>query len=298
MPRISSLSTALALCLWGGSALAAPAGTVLFSQPGSQIVDAGGTPRPAQRGDVLQHGERLLTPAGGISQVLLPDGSILGVRPGSELRFDPPSGAAPTVVALLQGSVRAIAAELMDSKRPSAMTLMSGQATLQLKGADVETTVVGDKQRNAVDPGSYSRLLTGTASIGKGSLVEPLSPRQVSFVGPSTVAPVTLSAVSPDLFGSRLPSPSLSDGSKTGTSIGVSSPTVAPPPDGSKTLLAPAPTLTLPTSGLTVSAPKTTLILAPLPPPPPKPVTIITPPTITVDPPKLPVVSCRILKTC
>lgn len=281
MSRISSLSTALALCLWGGTVLAAPAGTVLFTQTGSQIVDAAGTPRPAQRGDVLQHGERLLTPEGGISQVLLPDGSILGVRPGSELRFDPPSGAAPTVVALLRGSVRAIAAELMDSKRPSAMTLMSGQATLQLKGADVETTVVGDAQRNAVDPGSYSRLLTGSASIGKGSLVEPLNPRQVSFVGPATVAPVTLSSVSPDLFGSRLLSP-----------------TVAPSPDASKTLLAPAPTLTLPTSSLTVSAPKTTLILAPLPPPPPKPVTIITPPTITLDPPKLPVVSCRILRTC
>jgi len=80
MARIPLAPIAAALCLLGTCALAAPAGTMLFSQTGSQIVDANGVPRPAQRGDVLQHGETLRTPLGGISQVLMPDGSILGVR--------------------------------------------------------------------------------------------------------------------------------------------------------------------------------------------------------------------------
>ena len=273
MPRIAYPPIALALFLWAGYSLAAPAGTVLFTQTGSQIVDANGIPRPAQRGDVLQHGERLQTPEGGISQVLMQDGSILGVRPGTELRFDPPAANAPTVVSLLQGSVRVIGAELMDARRTSAMTLMSGPATLQLKAADVETTVVGDK-RGTMDPGSYSRLLTGTASIGKGALVEPLPTRQVSFVGPTAVTPVTLSSVSPELFGSRLISPStLTDGAKTAT--GISSPSLSLSPEGSRLVVAPAPTLTSPTGGLTVSPLKTTLVVAPLPPPPPPPTTCL-----------------------
>lgn len=295
MARIPLAPIAAALCLLGTCALAAPAGTVLFSQTGAQIVDANGVPRPAQRGDVLQQGETLRTPSGGISQVLMLDGSILGVRPDTELRFDPPAGSAPTVLSLLQGSVRVIASELMDAKRPSAMTLMSGQATLQLKGGDVETTVVGDKQRGTVDPGSYSRLITGNASIGKGSLVEPLSPRQVSFVGSANLAPVTLSAVSPDLFGSKVPAPLGTDGGKT-AALGLNSPTLQLPADGGK-MLAPPPSLNT-GSTLTLTAPKTTtLVLAPLPPPPPKPVAIITPPII-VQPPKLPVISCQILRTC
>lgn len=295
MPRIHILSAAIALSLMGSMALAAPAGTVLFTQAGSQIVDANGVQRPAQRGDVLQHGERLLTPEGSISQVLMQDGSILGARPGSELRFDPPAaGGAPGAVALLQGSVRVIASELMDSKRPSTLTLTSGPATLQLKGADLETTVISDKQRSNVDPGSYSRLLTGTASIGKGTLVEPLPTRQVSFVGPTTVAPVTLTSVSPDLFGSRLASPTLTDTPKT--TVGVNNPTL-PAPTESRPVVPLTSPLVLPPGGLTISPPKTTLVLAPLP-PPPRTITVITPPVVVTPPPKLPVVSCKVLRTC
>lgn len=283
MAHMSHAPLAAVLSLLSLGALAAPAGTVLFTQPGSQIVDANGVSRPAQRGDVLQHGEKLQTPAGGISQVRMLDGSILGVRPATELRFDPPAGNAPTVVSLLQGSVRVIASELMDSKRPSAMTLMSGQATLQLKGADVETTVVTDKQPGKTDPGSYSRLITGSASIAKGALVEPLSPREVSFVGTATRAPVTLASPAPDLFGSKL------DTSKTAV-LGTASPL----PSGSK-VLAPVITANLGTVPVkTAPLP----VLAPLPPPPPKQVIIITAPPITLQPPKLPVISCTILKTC
>lgn len=274
MARIPLAPIAAALCLLGTCALAAPAGTVLFSQTGAQIVDANGVPRPAQRGDVLQQGETLRTPSGGISQVLMLDGSILGVRPDTALRFDPSTGNTPTVVSLLQGSVRVIASELMDAKRPSTLTLLSGQATLQLKGGDVETTVVDDKQRGTMDPGSYSRLITGNAIIGKGSLLEPLSPRQVSFVGSTNLAPVTLTAVSPEVFGSKV---------------------LTLPTDGGK-ILAPAPSL-VGGNTLTLTAPKTTpLVLAPLP-PPPKPVTILTTPII-VQPPTLPVISCKISRTC
>lgn len=287
-----------ALCLLSTHVLAAPAGTVLFTQAGSQIVDAAGGTRPAKRGDVLQHGDTLRTPAGGISQVLMQDGSILGVRPETELRFDPPEGNTLPVVSLLQGSVRAIASELMDAKRTSGMTLVSGQATLRLKGGDVETTMVDDKRRSTMDPGSYSRLITGNASVSKGSLVEPLSPRQVSFVGSTNLAPVTLTSVAPELFDSKLTLPSTGtlDISKT-TVLNTSGTTLSPPtPDGK--VAAPVTSPILNTSNLSISPTKTTVVLAPLPPPPPKLGPIITVTPIVVQPPKLPVVSCKILRTC
>jgi hypothetical protein len=189
--------------------LAAPAGTLLFAQPGSQIIGENGQARPAKRGDVVESGERLLTPPGGISQVLLPDGSLVGVRPGAELKFELPTSASDRaiIVSLLQGSVRVIGSELMDLKKPSALTFLSGNATLKLRGADLETALV--KSQDSPTPGSneagsYSRLLVGTGSINTGSTVTPLAPRQVSFVGPTNVAPITLSAVSPSLFSSSI----------------------------------------------------------------------------------------------
>lgn len=285
MKRIVPL-TALAagVGLLCSGALAAPVGTVLFSQAGSQIVGANGVPRAAQRGDVLQHGEKLKTPSGGIAQVLMLDGSILGVRPDTELRFEPPVGNAPTAVSLLQGSVRAIASELMDSKRPSAMTLMSGQATLRLKGGDVESTVVDEKQRQGVDAGSYNRLITGDASIGKGSVVEPLSPRQVSFVGSTALAPVTLTTVSPDLFGSKLALP-------VGGALDTSKTTILSASE--KPVLVPLTSTVLNTTSLG-TVPKTTVVLQPLPPPPPK-IVILAPP-VTLQPPRLPNVTCTLTR--
>jgi hypothetical protein len=266
MAYIPHAPLAAALCLLSLGALAAPAGTVLFTQPGSQIVDANGVPRPAQRGDVLQHGDKLQTPRGGISQVRMLDGSILGVRPATELRFDPPAGNVPTVVSLLQGSVRVIASELMDNKRPSAMTLMSGQATLQLKGADVETTVVTDKQPGTTDPGSYSRLITGTASIAKGSLVEPLSALQVSFVGDTTGRPITLPTSPGELFGNK------GGTRKIGTTPSLNS-------DGKRNG---GPNMGIPKSDPTPSTPK--------------PIILTT--HITLQPPRLPLTTCTITRSC
>jgi hypothetical protein len=188
------------------TAWSAPAGTLLFTQPGSQIVEDNGQSRPAKQGDMLQPGERLITPPGGISQVLLPDGSLVGLRPASEIKFDGPratSDNAVSAISLIRGAARLIGTELMDGKKVSSFTLQSGPATLKLKGADLETAVVkpdDGKPVGGVDPGSYNRLLTGVASVGNGSQVETLAPRQVSFVSTTALAPIKLTSVSPTLF--------------------------------------------------------------------------------------------------
>ncbi len=189
-----------------GVAAAAPAGTLLFAQPGTQIVGTTGTTRAATKGDILQSGERLLTPPGAVSQVLLPDGSLIGMRPDSEVRIDlPPAGsdAKPPVVSLVNGTARVISADLLDAKKVPNFTLQSGNATVKLKGADMESAVVkaNDKAppgENA--PGSYQRLVVGTGSVSNANVATALKAGQINFVGAPNAAPVTLAGASPNLF--------------------------------------------------------------------------------------------------
>lgn len=194
--------TSCALAAWGFAqgAAADVAGTVLFAQPGTQIVGESGATRAAKKGDVLQTGERLVTPAGAISQLMLPDGSLVGMRPESELRITPAAAGSDSkapVVGLISGTARVIGAELMDSKKISNFTLQSGSATVNLKGADLESAVVkADAKPTSgtagTAPGSYQRLLVGTASVVNGNQVAALAPQQVSFVGGANTRPVTL----------------------------------------------------------------------------------------------------------
>lgn len=190
--------TLLAMYL-ASSALAEPAGTLLFAQQGTQIVSENGATRGATRGDVLQTGERLLTPSGAISQVVLVDGSLIGVRPDSELRMDRALAGSDNkapVVSLVQGTVRVIAAELMDPRKSSSLTLQSGTTTIQLKGGDLESAVVrgdGKPATTGPAPGSYQRLLVGSGSVVNGNAVGALTPRQVNYVSAGSAGLATLS---------------------------------------------------------------------------------------------------------
>jgi len=247
---------ALAGTALSSTAFSAPAATLLFSQPGTQILDENGLPRPAKRGDVLQTGERLVTPPGAISQLRLPDGSLLGMRPDSELKIDLPpqaSDQAQRTVSLRRGTVRVVGAELMDAKRPSHFTLQTGLATLKLQGADLESALVppeSGQKPGSTAAGSYNRLLVGTGSIGNGALVEPLAPRQVSFVGAVNVAPMIVATVSPTLFTARA---TVNTTAATGTAI---------PPDKGTRAIAPG---TLPILAASNSAMTTTRTATPEP---------------------------------
>lgn len=205
---------------------ASPAATLLFAQDGTQIVDTNGVARSAKKGDVVQSGERLLTAAGAISQIQLPDGSLIGVRPDSELRLGVDAAgpqSAPSVT-LLQGAARVIGSELMDVKKPSNITFQSGFATLRLQGADLESAVVrGDKGTNPGSgvtpsaPGSYQRLLIGSGSIGTGAQQTSLAPRQVNFVGANNSPPTVVASAMPALsMGSRPPTVNQGDNDLSG----------------------------------------------------------------------------------
>ncbi len=206
---------ALAMACGLSTQAATPAGTLLFAQPGTQIVSASGVVRAAQKGDVLQTGESLLTPTGAISQVQLTDGSLVGMRSGSELKIagasagDDSNGKGPTL-ALVSGTARIIGSELMDPNKASNITFQSGGAILKLKAADLESAVVkADGKANDGNnaPGSYQHLLVGSGTIANGTAVAALTPRQVSYVGATNTAPVALANQSLAVFGDRNTAP-------------------------------------------------------------------------------------------
>ena len=179
--RITSCTLTALGCVQGVAAQTAA--TVLFAQPGTHIVGESTVARAAVKGDVLQTGELLVTPAGSISQVVLPDGSLIGMRPESEPQITPApagSGSKAPVVGLTNGTVRVISAELMDSKKISNFTLQSGAPTISLKGADLESAVLRPDAKPATGagagaagaaPGSYQRLLVGSANAANGNQV-------------------------------------------------------------------------------------------------------------------------------
>ena len=176
--RITSCTLTALGCVQGVAAQTAA--TVLFAQPGTHIVGESTVARAAVKGDVLQTGELLVTPAGSISQVVLPDGSLIGMRPESEPQITPApagSGSKAPVVGLTNGTVRVISAELMDSKKISNFTLQSGAPTISLKGADLESAVLRSDAKPAIGadagaaPGSYQRLLVGSANAANGNQV-------------------------------------------------------------------------------------------------------------------------------
>lgn len=300
-------------------AAATPAATVLFAQEGTQIVDTNGVARSAKKGDVVQNGERLLTTTGSISQIQLPDGSLIGMRPGSEIRLsaDTTAPQSAPVLTLMQGAARVIGSELMDAKKTSHITLQSGFATLRLQGADLESAVVkADKgaspsNTTASTPGSYQRLLVGSGSIGSGAQLTSLAPRQVNFIGSSNTPPTVIATAMPALaMGNRTAAPNLGEADLAGKTIQptltnrVSPPVPQPPsftdrapsapiiPNLGNMPLAPATTLQSPPMGNPiVNAPP----LAPLQPMAPVTLTPPTPsaplptaPTLTLVLPSLP----------
>lgn len=253
LPRIALVSAALAYTAPGW---AVTAGTLLFAQPGVEIIDAAGVKRVAKQGDKLQEGERLLTPPNAIAQIGLADGSLLGLRPGSELKVELPAAAsdqAQKVVTLLQGSIRVIGAELMEKATIAPLTLKSGIASMQLRGADIETELVRPEvspRTDAMAPGTYSKLLVGSGVMKSGDVSTALAPRQVAFLGAAAPAPTLVTAMPTKLL-APLPIAPISTGTTTlakTTSLTPISTLTSTSLTTSKLLIQPLPIAPLPTT--------------------------------------------------
>lgn len=86
-PLLRITSCTLAALGFAHDAAAEAAGTLLFVQPGTHIVSASSVARATKK-RICVADQRALADTGGVpSQVLLPDGSPIGLRPDSELNI-------------------------------------------------------------------------------------------------------------------------------------------------------------------------------------------------------------------
>lgn len=257
MNRFRPSSLTVVLGLLSSVAAASQVGTVLFSRGDVVIVDSSGASRPATRGAIVQDGERLVAPQGAVSQIKLNDGSLIGVRPGTEFRFELPARAsdqARHVVSLVQGGLRVINLDQADGKAHRPVLLQTRAGDVTLPGGDVESFFVPPNPRAGErdDGGSYTRLISGAGTVRSGNVEMPLTVRTVAFVPKPEVAPKPTTSFSSTMFVTPVFTTALVVATAPTTTT-TSSPTLATAP------LSPTTTL----SGTTLSTTSLTTTLSP-----------------------------------
>lgn len=179
----------------------APAGQVLFVSGEVKIVDALGVERIARKGDRIGPDEHVRTGGGAIGQIKMPDGSLIGVRPDSDLRFDKPKPGDGNehVVFLSKGAVRVVNVE-SGAEKLLPLMLQTPTASIGLRNADNESMVVPRPVAGAptppVDPGTYSRMAVGSGILKTTGGETPLAPSQTGFAAiGSTTLPTKIAAL-------------------------------------------------------------------------------------------------------
>jgi hypothetical protein len=192
---VTTLSTAM-LAIYGVSAFAAgEAAQVIFTNDKLTVIDAKGIERAVKQGDFIQPGERVVTSQGVMGQIRLPDGTLLGARPGTDIKLESFLGAIDkNVLVLNEGNVRVINLESARGPKPLPVDIVSPNSTMRLSAGDGETIHVKLGDSRNVDPGTYNRLQIGVAALSNPTGNLALSPLQSSFVPKTGVAPTVITA--------------------------------------------------------------------------------------------------------
>lgn len=203
---VTSISTVI-LAIYGLPVLAAgEAAQVIFTNDKLIVIDAKGIERAVKQGDFIQPGERVVTSPGVIGQIRLPDGTLLGARPGTDIKLESFLGAIDkNVLVLNEGNVRVINLESSRGPKPLPVDIVSPNSTMKLSGGDGETIHVKVGDRRNADPGTYTRLQMGVASLSNPTGNLKLSPLQSSFVPKVGVAPTVIAAFPISLAGAAIP---------------------------------------------------------------------------------------------
>ncbi len=193
------------------------AAQVIFTNDKLTVIDAKGVERKVKQGDFIQPGERVVTPPGVIGQIRLPDGTLLGARPGTDLKLENILKAlGKNVLVLNEGNVRVINAEPSQGPKPMPTDVISPISTMQLTAGDGEAMHVKPGGKEGVEPGTYNRLQTGSALVRNDKGEMPLPPMQPVFgsrlgvpLQPIAFLPTSLVKIEPVLVTNRLISPSV-----------------------------------------------------------------------------------------
>lgn len=158
----------VALTLLAGQAQAGEeaVGHVMFVKGAVTVLDLAGQARPARQGDALRPGDRVETAADSVGQVKLADGSLVGLRPGSEVAIENVAGNAnkARLVRLSRGAMRVIN---RDASGKQVLLVETPTAEIRLVNADTEAFVVDATEgaREGVPSGTYSRIIAGDGTL-------------------------------------------------------------------------------------------------------------------------------------
>lgn len=194
--HILTLSLAIALA-FPCSGIAAPIGKVIFQSGNAFIVGPNGSQRPANKGELIQPGERLVTGANTLAQVKMQDGSFVGIRPGSDLKFQDLrlTGAdAGQSVALNSGSIRVLNLGSDGAVKPLPMTVQAGDARIVMRGADMESAV---KRDTGTGVETITRLNHGVGTLSNGIDTLNLAVNGVNSATKSKIMDAPLNALPP-----------------------------------------------------------------------------------------------------
>lgn len=171
-------------------------GHVMFVKGAVTVLDLAGQARPARQGDALRPGDRVETAADSVGQVKLADGSLVGLRPGSEVAIENVAGNAnkARLVRLSRGAMRVIN---RDASGKQVLLVETPTAEIRLVNADTEAFVVDATEgaREGVPSGTYSRIIAGDGTLrtARGDL--SLQRGQAGFAPGGESPPAPLSAL-------------------------------------------------------------------------------------------------------
>jgi hypothetical protein len=263
------------------------AAQVIFTTSALTVIDAKGIERQVKQGDFVHPNERVLTPPGTMGQIKLPDGTLLGARPGADFKIDPSIKALEkNSITLNEGKLRVINLAPPKGLPPRPVDVISPMATLKLQAGDGEAIHVKQGGKTGAEPGTYSRMQIGVATVQNATKSEmPLTPMQPSFAPKSDAPPVQITMLPPSLAAVEPIKPSAgSTTSSVPVPVGMTAikplPPIGAPPIGpspqppvfyNMTPLSPGAVAMVPVQTI-----NTAVVLkppAPLPPPPPKVIT-------------------------
>jgi hypothetical protein len=195
--RILTLTIALAAVLPFAAQAADPIGKVIFQSGGAFIVDAAGKQRAANKGDLILPGERLVTGANTLTQVKMRDGSFVGLRPGTDLKFQEmrlTGKDAGQDVALNSGSIRVLNLPGDGAVKPLPVNVQAGDARIVMRGADLESAV---KRDLTTGPETFTRLNQGTGILSNGIKTLDLAVNGVNSATKVRITDAPISALPP-----------------------------------------------------------------------------------------------------
>lgn len=234
----------LLLAVPGQSFAEAEGAQVIFTTSHLVVINAAGVKRHVMQGGFIHAGERAITPPGVSAQIRLPDGTLLGARPGSDIRLDSiVNSLGKNVLVLNEGNVRVINVATARGPVPMPVDVINANSTLELKSGDGEARNVKTGSQIS-EPGNYNRLQTGVATVRNETGTVTLAPmRTETSVAVAGASSNTLDRETPRLSTLAVSSESLTPVKVLDSTEPLSSVTIKTPIQtvGNMTTSSPAP---------------------------------------------------------